>query len=212
MRDCDVVRVSLKTMDGRVLELPLYVVPLICEPLANQPVVYCKAEYDHLASLKLAEFSDQEGDTAIGLLIGCDHYWKLVTGEVVRGRKGPTAIHTKLGWVLSGPTDTSDQHVQLVNATTSHTLRISSQPQAEDRMDVMFTKFWELESLGVENDKVVSVLQDFDSEIVFEDNRYQVSLPWKHSHPVLPDNYHLSKKRLCGLLRRLRQQPSILKE
>lgn len=78
-------------------------------------------------------------------------------------------------------------------------------------MDAILKMFWELESLdiGVGN---TSTLDDFDKEITFRDGRYQVSLPWKESHQPLPDNYHLSKKRLRGLLSRLKQSPSILKE
>ena len=37
-------------------------------------------------------------------------------------------------------------------------------------------------------------------------------VPWKESHDALPDNYHLSKKRIFSLLHRLKQSPSILKE
>ena len=38
----------------------------------------------------------------------------------------------------------------------------------------------------------------------------RVSLPWKHFHQSLPDNYHLSQNRLHGLLKRLRQNPALL--
>ena len=39
-----------------------------------------------------------------------------------------------------------------------------------------------------------------------------MELPWKESHPVLPDNYQLSEKRLKHLLTRLRKDPEILQE
>ena len=42
--------------------------------------------------------------------------------------------------------------------------------------------------------------------------RYEVTLPWKESHAVLPTHYNLSVKRLTGLLRRLRQTPGILQQ
>ena len=71
--------------------------------------------------------------------------------------------------------------------------------------------FWELESLGINNNNS-SVQENFDREILFKDGQYQVALPWKESHDALPDNYHLSKKRLFSLLHRLKQNPSILKE
>lgn len=39
-----------------------------------------------------------------------------------------------------------------------------------------------------------------------------VKLTWKSSHPVLPDTYELSLSRLGSTLRRIRQQPEILRE
>ena len=48
--------------------------------------------------------------------------------------------------------------------------------------------------------------------ISLKNNHYEVQLPWKSSHPLLPDNYRLSQKRLHGLLKRLRQDPEILRE
>ena len=72
-------------------------------------------------------------------------------------------------------------------------------------------RFWELESLGVfPND--VSDYEKFTQSIKLEDKRYEVELPWKESHPVLPDNYQLREKRLKHLLTRLRKDPEMLQE
>ena len=53
---------------------------------------------------------------------------------------------------------------------------------------------------------------DFTNTISFQGGRYEESLPWKEFHGPLPDNYQLSHNRLCGLLHRLKQTPSILRE
>ena len=71
-------------------------------------------------------------------------------------------------------------------------------------------RFWELESLGVPNNE--SVYERFAQSIRLSDKRYEVELPWKENHPVLPDNYQLSEKRLKHLLTRLRKDPEILQE
>ena len=42
--------------------------------------------------------------------------------------------------------------------------------------------------------------------------RYDVNLPWKEPHLMLPDNYSLSKSRLMSLLSRLRKDPEVLTE
>ena len=57
-----------------------------------------------------------------------------------------------------------------------------------------------------------TLYDDFASSITFSQGRYQVALPWKEFHDTLPDHYQLSLKRLHGLLRRLRQEPAILKQ
>ena len=97
---CDVVRIGLKTVGEADLELPFFSVPLICEPLSHQPITFCKAKYDYLAPLNLADFHEGHTELKINMLIGSDHYWKIVTGEVLQGDSGPAAICTRLGWVL----------------------------------------------------------------------------------------------------------------
>ena len=47
-RDCEVVVVAMKTVEGDVLKLQLLTVLLICEPLTNQPIALCKSAYSHL--------------------------------------------------------------------------------------------------------------------------------------------------------------------
>ncbi len=76
--------------------------PTICAPLSSKVNV---GEYSHLDGLDLADFdSGDEGNNSdsIDILVGADHYWDIVTGDVIHGRNGPTAVNSKLGWLLSG--------------------------------------------------------------------------------------------------------------
>ena len=50
------------------------------------------------------------------------------------------------------------------------------------------------------------------NDVQLKNGRYEVSLPWREYHKSLPDNYDLSLRRLQGLLRKLRQDPAILKK
>ena len=56
--------------------------------------------------------------------------------------------------------------------------------------------------------------EEFQEKISFTNERYEVHLPWKTPHPLLPDNYqyHFSRKRLENLLERLRHEPEVLRE
>ena len=100
---CDVVRVGVKTKRGTYLELQLLVVPLICDTLTGQPMTCARVRYSHLNGLELADSGAINDAIEISMLIGADYYWEIVTGRICRRRSGPTAIETKLGWVLSGP-------------------------------------------------------------------------------------------------------------
>ena len=82
------------------------------------------------------------------MLIGSDSYWSLVTGQVIRGDSGPTAIHTKVGWILSGPANHLEVAVNLALAST-HTLKIDVHPSMETALDDCLKRFWDLESVGV---------------------------------------------------------------
>ena len=88
----------------------------------------------------------------------------------------------------------------------THSLALDAQA-----LDERLKSFWELESFGilpVPNAKS-SVHQN---SVCLIDGRYQVELPWKESHPSLPDSFSLCLKRLRRLTHRLQQNPAVLGE
>ena len=98
---CDVVKLLMKTTDGDDLELKFLVFSLICEALSGQVITHALDNYPHLVGLDLAETGT--GTTKnVDVLIGSDHYWKVVSWEIVRGSTGPTALKSRFGWILSG--------------------------------------------------------------------------------------------------------------
>ncbi|KAL5475814.1 hypothetical protein EMCRGX_G025680 [Ephydatia muelleri] len=204
---CDVVQVGVKTKRGTYLELQLLVVPLICEPLTGQPMTCARERYSHLNGLELADSGAINDAIEISMLIGADYYWEIVTGRICRGRSGPTAIETKLGWVLSGPVPGYNQeHTSVL--FTAHVLQTET---SEASLDERLKSFWDLETLGIRNDEC-SVYDHFMESIRFHGGRYCVRLPWKDPHCMLPENYDLSQKRLYGLLNRLRHNTGLLRE
>ena len=208
----DVVQLCVAAENGEEVQLSAFVVPLICDPVQRQYVAKAGNTYAHLKGLNLADHCTGDNDVAVDILVGSDHYWNLVSGRVIRGEDGPTAIHTKLGWVLSGPVNgaTQDERQQN-NLVTTHVLKSAVKPidVTNESLDGNLRTFWELESLGI---KPKSLYEEFEEKISFENQRYEVHLPWKTPHPILPDNYDLSVKRLTNLLKRLRQDPEVLRE
>ena len=57
-----------------------------------------------------------------------------------------------------------------------------------------------------------SVHDKFLDTLHKRDGRYEVSLPWKEHHPLLPDNYEVAVSRLNSVVKRLRRNPELLAE
>lgn len=55
----------------------------------------------YLQGLRLANPVTRSGNFEISLLIGADYYWQFVGDHIVCG-EGPTALQSKLGYLLSG--------------------------------------------------------------------------------------------------------------
>ena len=202
----EVVRLAVPLKTGTTIYFVFSTVPLICEPLSCQPIAYTKEKYHHLSDLDLADFSRVGEELQVDALIGADHYWQLVTGEIIHGKSGPTAINTHLGWVLSGPV-CSEANVH--NLKSYHSLLVQSSDTSS--LDSVLKSFWELESLGIWS--VEPYVHDvFKDSVMFRDGRYEVTLPWRDKQTRPPSNFKPAKRRLLTLLKKLRHHPEVLQE
>ena len=100
---CDVVKVWLQPMrSSESLCIDVLCFPTLCSPISSEIDL---RKYPTLSELDLADYSKESSHNTIDVLVGSDFYWTLVTGEIVKTNKGPVAICSKLGWLLSGPAD-----------------------------------------------------------------------------------------------------------
>ena len=219
VKTCDIVQLAMKTIDGMEVNISAYVVPQICSPITKQGLKKAVRQYKHLQGLQLADFEGNEevsSDKQVDLLIGNDMYYLLVEGEIVKGEEinGPVATKTRLGWVVSGPVKGVGN-----NENGSHVFHIEAETLMNDDPPVdpilkELSKFWEVES--VHDRESASVDKQFQSDIAFVSNNYgnsyEVKMPFKEQHPLLPDNYDVAKSRLNSLLKKLRADPKIAKE
>ena len=112
-----------------------------CQPLTVQPIDLCMERYRHLAGLDLADAGPRKDDLMeVDLLIGSDCYWWFVTGETRIDGDGPVAVHTKLGWILSG-TLPMEECPTAHNFLTTHVLRVDSTPSTQDPLDKSCIRF-----------------------------------------------------------------------
>ena len=80
--------------------MDVLIVPEIAVPLKTY--AHNLKGMKHLAGLKLAHLLMDDGYFEITMLIGADYYWSIVQDSVIRG-DGPTAVPSKIGYLLSGP-------------------------------------------------------------------------------------------------------------
>ena len=67
---------------------------------------------------------------------------------------GTSALATKLGFVLSGPTMVicDNFHANTVNLTATHVLKVESSVINHDDLAPELRKFWDYESFGIHDD------------------------------------------------------------
>ena len=189
---CDVVKAILVMRDGEELLLDLLVVPTICEPISCASKESIQ-QYKHLRGIELAAMACYskpiEFDALILLL-----YWDIVTGEVIRSSSGPTAMHSHLGWILSGPRVIESDSIMMRTLATGVEIA-----EGKSRLEKQLRSFWELEALGI-SEQETTLYEQLKDHNSFYGTRYEITLPWKDNTVTLPDNYELRLCRLKGLL------------
>ena len=202
IKTVDIVKLNLLTQSNEKLTVHAMSYPYICAPLKHQPLDLVKNAFENFKNIN---FADSGVGDEIDLLIGSDYYWGLVSGRVVEASKGIglVAMETRLGWVVSGPFEgTNSQSVSVV-----HNLRVN----CENNLDTQLKTFWELETIGIKNIEKSSSDEFFETITRRDDNRYEISLPFKENNPIIHDNYENSKARLLKLHSKLKQDPTLMK-
>ncbi|XP_064635263.1 uncharacterized protein LOC135492635 [Lineus longissimus] len=197
----DVVNFAVITPKGQAIELSALIVPQISTPFQNL-ITRDLSRLPYLRNLTLAHPPSDEASFNISILIGADHYWDLVEDHVVRG-SGPTAVSSKLGYLLSGPALPTD-YINKVSA-----FHLFTQPAAPLDVDDL-PRLWDLDAIGIEDpgqppDPDITNLKDFQQYIRKAPNEpgYVAKLPWKLDHQPLPTNYANTCQRTRTMIRKL---------
>ena len=214
--NCEVFKVNIANKNGgESIEITAIGFPTICAPL---PARINVDEYPHLEGLELADFdlcNNSGSCDTVDILIGADHYWDIVTGDVAQGESGPTAMSSKLGWLLSGwSSQKSDGHTFNGLILAGERLDNSSVITDGDELTTSLKRFWESESVGIDSleSESLPAEHDFVRNIRFTGTRYEVGLPWKADRVQIDDDYELCRNRLRSLHRKLLKDPKNLDE
>ena len=148
-----------------------------------------------------------EKSLPIDILIGADNFWNLVKNKTIRSSRGLVRTDSKLGFIFSGPLDaeTICSSVQASFTLSAHVLNC----QTCD-IDSTLKKFWKIEETGITKNPNETVLHEFESKIKFEENRYEVELPFIEKHDVLNDNLNNSTRRMSSLLTKFKSNEQLL--
>lgn len=153
--------------------------------------------------IRLTDVGDQNEQVA--MLIGADIAGKLMTSGRRELRCDAVALETLLGWTLIGKTNIRSSRKE------DTTLMIVSMLTQEANVAAL----WRLDTIGITDpglkrtkDEEQAIAKDnFRQTIkIDDDNRYEVSLPWKEDYLPLNDNEDAAKRRLDSVTRKLRTQ------
>jgi hypothetical protein len=97
----EMVELGIQGLDGVfTIEVRALEFLVICSPVATRVDI---AEVPQLDGLEFADEINGASET-IDILLGTDYYYyEVVTGEIIKGEMGPTAIQSKFVWLLMGP-------------------------------------------------------------------------------------------------------------
>ena len=201
--------VYLRTDTGHRVPIKVLVVPIIAMPLQNY-ICQIDDRYDYIRGLKLAHPITQQDSFEISLLIGADYYWDIVEDHVIRGN-GPTAVKSKVGYLLSGPVKSNRDRKNNDTSTNSIANLLVSLKSEDHSLE----KLWNLESIGINSKEVEQNNDEFlkkyqEESIEFHGNKYIVGLPWKQDHETLPTNFVVAKRRTENVIKRLSKTPEML--
>ncbi|XP_053380934.1 uncharacterized protein LOC123562061 [Mercenaria mercenaria] len=209
LKHVDSATVYLITNQKKRIPINVLIVPTISVPISTS-LHNTASHLPYLRGLNLAHPVSGDEVFTISLLIGADHYWDVIEDHIIRGC-GPTAVKSKIGYLLSGPVNA------YCNNTTSKMNHIFNVMTTRARDENAIERFWSLESIGItpckdEHEKTDYLAQYQQTSIEFTDDKYTAALPWKLDHDPLPTNYNITKKRTESTIRRLSQEPDMLKK
>ena len=199
---CDIVQMCEHTRDGLAVYISCYSVPEICSPISCQVIEVAKSTYPHLWGLTLADnpTSEEQREMSIDCLLGADNCWQFLEGSVVQGEfPGPVAVLSKFGWLVSGPVNVQGNDQLSINLFSTDVLKTESFVVTQDAtLKEELSKFWNYETLGIKSEEPTlyepTLYDSFADQVKFRNGRYEVSLPFKEVHEVIPDNF----SKLCS--------------
>ncbi|XP_066916601.1 uncharacterized protein [Clytia hemisphaerica] len=196
---------NLESHDNKTKEKldNVWVIENLDVPVNRYDINKVKTEFQHLKDITFPTPHDSD----VTILIGADLSYLLVQEQSVTGtRNQPSAVKTKLGWMLFGG-----------KAFTSLIVTSNFLKRSKDEISDKIERFWQMESYGTLPDWHKSNLAPIDQRALEKleqtskiiDNRMEVDLLWKEDHPTMPFNRDYAMQRLNSLEKRLAKDTTL---
>ena len=200
-----VAPIFVHTLNGTKILVTVLIVPKLAAPVRNSVRTQLN-QLTYLQHLPLAHPVTNDENFDITILIGADFYWRFVQDTVVRG-DGPTAVESRLGYLLSGP-------LPLSQSVSTSCVQISSFSCITEDTD--YSTFWKVESMGTttpQKNSDAEFLRNYLNTKVSKqaDGLYSLKSPWKRYHPPLPSNYTICAECTRSMAYRLAKTPKLLR-
>ena len=204
----ETVTINIESITGEKIPVSVLVVPKIATPLQNRIRTNVRT-LPYLKGTPLAHPITSDEKFEVSLLIGADHYWEIVQDHIIRGA-GPTAMESKLGYLLSGPLPLGEapSNTTMLNVITMPHHQVESMDPNRfwdpPPLDLLMTPTETNDQTAIGNFKETNITRS-------PDGTYCARFPWRTDHRPLPSNYAVCAKRTRLLARRLGQDPKLLK-
>ncbi|KAG0433730.1 hypothetical protein HPB47_019632 [Ixodes persulcatus] len=111
-------------------------------------------------------------EKGIGVLIGADHYWDVVSGGVKRLGEKLVAVDTILGWPLQGPVTSTSA---AICSLTTGAMKVTVSEINDEDILTRLRAFWELEHIRIPGNATktseTKLLSEFKKSVEFQNER-----------------------------------------
>ena len=208
---CRRVRAKLRGIrSGQDVEIEMLETPEVCTSTMTIAGDALRKDLEEkgmqLADTPVSGMEKQE----LGILIGGDYYWEIVTGKINRINGALVALESKFGWLIQGV-------ITVLSTRTEQPTGVLHVGVGEEKMlSDQLRSFWEIESLGIQskmdgkmNLEDEETLQFFKENIKEVEGRYEVRLPWRTGNVTLSSNYKTAETRFNSLTRKFRSNSAL---
>ena len=138
--------------------------------------------------------------------MGTDYFWNFIQDHVVQW-PGPTAVQSKLGYVLSGPLQLAQEAMTTsLNITLFH---CASQSPGKNLC------LWNSEPNYATDKQLIDRFPQWYMQThirVLPDGTYSLHFPWEENHPPLPSKLSVCTWQTRSMVHQLAKTPELLRQ